>query len=179
MGRNTLEVRQLLLQHPSPPRRLRSVSSHQCSATALRLSFLAVVAIALRRSWSLSALTLSVLSLLVISSLISASRAAAASDVDSSLASWQPQKLPNGKIQAFKFLSAAPPPPSFMTSTDVIVCGPVQYTDPLGVYIMLPSDLALLQDPKFTPWVDLYARNSPAFFQDFAKAYSKLLALGT
>lgn len=77
---------------------------------------------------------------------------ASASDVDSSLASWQPQKLPNGKIQ---------------------------YTDPLGVYIMLPSDLALLQDPKFTPWVDLYARNSPAFFQDFAKAYSKLLALGT
>ena len=31
--------------------------------------------------------------------------------------------------------------------------GKIQYTDPNRVYIMLPSDLALLQDPKTSKWV--------------------------
>jgi len=44
---------------------------------------------------------------------------------------------------------------------------------------MLPSDLALLQDPKTSKWVEEYARNSPLFFKDFSVAFSKLLALGT
>jgi cytochrome c peroxidase len=57
--------------------------------------------------------------------------------------------------------------------------GKVQYTDANRVYIMLPTDLALLQDPKTAEWVARYAANSPLFFKDFAAAYSKLLALGT
>ncbi len=65
---------------------------------------------------------------------------------------WAPETLPNGKIQ---------------------------YVDPNHVYIMLPSDLALLADAKTAEWVRLYARNSPLFFRDFAAAYSKLLSLGT
>lgn len=41
---------------------------------------------------------------------------------------WSPVKLANGKIQ---------------------------YTDPNHVYIMLPSDLALLKDPKTAKWVSV------------------------
>lgn len=65
---------------------------------------------------------------------------------------WTPVTLPNGKIQ---------------------------YTDANQVYIMLPSDLALLKDPKTLKWVEAYASNAPLFFKDFASAYGKLLALGT
>ena len=36
-----------------------------------------------------------------------------------------------------------------------------------------------LQDPKTAVWVERYANNRPLFFQDFAAAFSKLLALGT
>jgi len=43
---------------------------------------------------------------------------------------------------------------------------------------MLPADLALLSDPKFKKFVDLYAENEEKFFEDFSKAFSKLLELG-
>ena len=65
---------------------------------------------------------------------------------------WAPERLPNGKVQ---------------------------YVDANRMYIMLPSDLALLEDPATAEWVDAYARNAPLFFRDFAAAYGKLLALGT
>lgn len=44
--------------------------------------------------------------------------------------------------------------------------------------MMLPSDLALVQDTRMRPYVELYAQDSAAFFRDFADAYGKLLALG-
>ena len=43
---------------------------------------------------------------------------------------------------------------------------------------MLPSDMALIWDGKFKAVVKQYASNEKAFFDDFAKAFGKLLALG-
>jgi catalase (peroxidase I) len=56
--------------------------------------------------------------------------------------------------------------------------GPLQYTDPSGELMMLPTDLALTQDEKFLPFVQLYAKDEQAFFKDFSAAFSKLLSNG-
>jgi len=56
--------------------------------------------------------------------------------------------------------------------------GPDQYEDATGQLMMLPSDIALVQDPEFKKYVELYAKNEDRFFKDFASAFSKLLALG-
>lgn len=44
--------------------------------------------------------------------------------------------------------------------------------------MMLPSDIALVQDPKMKPWVEKYANDEELFFKDFAAAFAKLLELG-
>ena len=44
--------------------------------------------------------------------------------------------------------------------------------------MMLPADLALIQDPEFRKYVEIYAKDEDLFFKDFAKAFSKLLELG-
>ena len=44
--------------------------------------------------------------------------------------------------------------------------------------MMLPTDLALTQDESFAPWVKKYAEDKELFYQDFAKAFGKLLELG-
>lgn len=44
--------------------------------------------------------------------------------------------------------------------------------------MMLPTDLALLSDPSFRPWVHKYAEDKETFFVDFAKVFAKLLELG-
>jgi len=56
--------------------------------------------------------------------------------------------------------------------------GPDQYEDSTGKLMMLPSDIALIQDPSFRKIVELYAKDEDAFLKDFAKAFSKLLELG-
>jgi len=56
--------------------------------------------------------------------------------------------------------------------------GPLQYEDPSGELMMLPSDMALIWDPKFRPHVEKYAKDEEAFFKDFAMAFKKLLELG-
>lgn len=56
--------------------------------------------------------------------------------------------------------------------------GPKQYQDPTGKLMMLPTDLALIQDDHFLPYVQKYANDQQAFFQDFADAFAKLLSLG-
>jgi len=43
---------------------------------------------------------------------------------------------------------------------------------------MLPSDMALIADPVFKKWVEIYAKDQDKFFTDFASAFSKLLHLG-
>ncbi len=44
--------------------------------------------------------------------------------------------------------------------------------------MMLPTDIALLEDPSFSPWVEKYAKDKDLFFSDFAKVFAKLLELG-
>jgi cytochrome c peroxidase len=56
--------------------------------------------------------------------------------------------------------------------------GPEQFEDAKAEIMMTPADLALIEDPAFRKWVELYARDNDAFFRDFASAYSKLLELG-
>lgn len=56
--------------------------------------------------------------------------------------------------------------------------GPEQYEDESRRLMMLPSDLALIKDPQFKEYVELYAKDQSVFFKDFANAFAKLLALG-
>lgn len=57
--------------------------------------------------------------------------------------------------------------------------GNLQYEDvATGTLMMLPTDIALRDDPAFRVHVERYAADQQAFFDDFAAAYSKLLALG-
>ncbi|KAG6552695.1 hypothetical protein Mapa_005642 [Marchantia paleacea] len=44
--------------------------------------------------------------------------------------------------------------------------------------LQLPSDKALLEDPKFREFVELYAKDEDAFFADYAEAHQKLSELG-
>lgn len=44
--------------------------------------------------------------------------------------------------------------------------------------MMLPTDLSLIQDPKFRPWVEKYAEDKDLFFDDFARVFAKLIELG-
>lgn len=56
--------------------------------------------------------------------------------------------------------------------------GPMQYEDKSGNLMMLPSDLWLLEDKEFKKYVQIYAKDEKAFFDDFSKAFGKLLELG-
>eukprot|EP00937_MAST-01D_sp_MAST-1D-sp2_P004169 g4169.t1 len=44
--------------------------------------------------------------------------------------------------------------------------------------IAFPTDQVLMTDPGFAPWFQLYARDSVAFFGDYAAAHKKLSELG-
>lgn len=44
--------------------------------------------------------------------------------------------------------------------------------------LKLPTDLALLSDPDFRPYVELYAKDEDAFFKDYAESHKKLSELG-
>ena len=54
----------------------------------------------------------------------------------------------------------------------------LQYEDPSGKLMMLPSDIVLLEDPDFKKYVDIYAADNKKFFSDFAAAFQKLEELG-
>ena len=56
--------------------------------------------------------------------------------------------------------------------------GPPQWVDPAGDIMMLPSDMALIQDKDFKKWTKVYAESEAAFQKDFVKAYQKLNELG-
>jgi len=53
--------------------------------------------------------------------------------------------------------------------------GPRQFEDPTGQLMMLPADLAFIQDPKFKEWVVIYRNDQNRFFKDFAAAWKKLI----
>ncbi|PSK35984.1 hypothetical protein B9Z65_5799 [Elsinoe australis] len=44
--------------------------------------------------------------------------------------------------------------------------------------MMLPTDLALVNDTAFRPWVELYAKDKERFFEDFRNVFLKLVELG-
>lgn len=44
--------------------------------------------------------------------------------------------------------------------------------------MMLPTDLALVHDKAFAPYVKKYAGDKEVFYRDFAAAFAKLLELG-
>ncbi|GFP89045.1 l-ascorbate peroxidase 3 peroxisomal [Phtheirospermum japonicum] len=44
--------------------------------------------------------------------------------------------------------------------------------------LKLPTDLALLDDPEFRSYVELYAKDEDAFFKDYAESHKKLSELG-
>lgn len=47
-----------------------------------------------------------------------------------------------------------------------------------GRLMMLPTDMSLLSDPAFRPWVERYAKDKDLFFAHFAAVFGKLLELG-
>jgi cytochrome c peroxidase len=51
-------------------------------------------------------------------------------------------------------------------------------TDSQPGIIMLPTDIALITDPKMVCWVELYAKDKQRFYTDFAAAFAKLQELG-
>jgi len=56
--------------------------------------------------------------------------------------------------------------------------GPMQFEDESGKLMMLPTDIALINDDKFKVYVEQYAKDQDAFFRDFASAFAKLMSLG-
>jgi cytochrome c peroxidase len=44
--------------------------------------------------------------------------------------------------------------------------------------MMLPADMALVQDKKFRVWVQKYAANDDLWFKDFSASLVKLFELG-
>lgn len=56
--------------------------------------------------------------------------------------------------------------------------GPLQYQDSTGKLMMLPTDLALMEDPEFKKHVIAYKEDEELFFKDFAAAFGKLMELG-
>ncbi|KFH45785.1 Cytochrome c peroxidase-like protein [Hapsidospora chrysogenum ATCC 11550] len=57
--------------------------------------------------------------------------------------------------------------------------GPKQYEDKsTKSLMMLPTDMVLVQDKKFRPWVEKYAKDNDAFFKDFSDVVTRLFELG-
>jgi len=56
---------------------------------------------------------------------------------------------------------------------------PFQYEDAkTKTLMMLPADIAFIQDPEFKKYVEIYAKDGERFRKDFAAAFGKLLELG-
>jgi len=56
--------------------------------------------------------------------------------------------------------------------------GPRQFEDETKKLMMLPTDIALIQDTEFKKFVVIFAKDQNVWFTDFANAFGKLLALG-
>nr|CCA25537.1 phosphatidylinositol kinase putative [Albugo laibachii Nc14] len=55
---------------------------------------------------------------------------------------------------------------------------PTQFDNPSKTLMMLPSDMVLIQDKEFRPFVELYAQDQDLFFKDFAAAFQKVTENG-
>mmetsp|Transcript_152887 Transcript_152887/g.488513 ORF Transcript_152887/g.488513 Transcript_152887/m.488513 type:complete len:356 (+) Transcript_152887:38-1105(+) len=52
--------------------------------------------------------------------------------------------------------------------------GPLQFEDPTGDLMMLPSDIVLIQDKEFRKYVEQYAKDQDSFLKDFGAVVGKL-----
>jgi cytochrome c peroxidase len=73
---------------------------------------------------------------------------------------WKPRTLSNG-VKQFSYSDPDVPED--------------EKEEPL---MMLPTDMVLVSDPAFSPWVKKYADDKDLFFQHFADVFAKLLELG-
>lgn len=55
---------------------------------------------------------------------------------------------------------------------------PLQYEDSSKELMMLPTDMALIWDPSFKQYVELYNKDGDLWLKDFSEAFGKLLELG-
>lgn len=55
--------------------------------------------------------------------------------------------------------------------------GNLQYNSPKG-YMMLPTDMSLVQDPKYLKYVKEFAADEQAFFKEFVQVFTKLIENG-
>eukprot|EP00281_Chroomonas_sp_CCMP1168_P015060 CAMPEP_0206216488 /NCGR_PEP_ID=MMETSP0047_2-20121206/2746_1 /ASSEMBLY_ACC=CAM_ASM_000192 /TAXON_ID=195065 /ORGANISM="Chroomonas mesostigmatica_cf, Strain CCMP1168" /LENGTH=330 /DNA_ID=CAMNT_0053638835 /DNA_START=115 /DNA_END=1104 /DNA_ORIENTATION=- len=88
---------------------------------------------------------------------------------------WSPVTTNFNNIY-FKYLTTVKWTPETVPET-----GKMQYGARAGMaqVMMLPSDIALVEDDGFRPYVEKYAQDKKAFFDDFSVAFEKLLELGT
>eukprot|EP00465_Bigelowiella_longifila_P007664 CAMPEP_0185263678 /NCGR_PEP_ID=MMETSP1359-20130426/15643_1 /TAXON_ID=552665 /ORGANISM="Bigelowiella longifila, Strain CCMP242" /LENGTH=321 /DNA_ID=CAMNT_0027851363 /DNA_START=34 /DNA_END=999 /DNA_ORIENTATION=+ len=56
--------------------------------------------------------------------------------------------------------------------------GPHQFEDKSGKLMMLPTDMAIIEDPAFKPYAETYYKDEELFFKDFAKVWYKLQHVG-
>ena len=56
--------------------------------------------------------------------------------------------------------------------------GPFQWQDQSMTLMMLPTDMALVEDKSFKPYVEKYAQDNDKFFEDFSNVLCKLFELG-
>ena len=57
--------------------------------------------------------------------------------------------------------------------------GPKQFEDQTSkTLMMLPTDMALIQDKEFRKHVERYAKDDQTFYKEFSDVFSKLLELG-
>jgi len=56
--------------------------------------------------------------------------------------------------------------------------GPKQFENGAKDLMMTSNDLSFIQDPEFKKYVELYAKDEKAFFNDFASAWKKLIEFG-
>lgn len=56
--------------------------------------------------------------------------------------------------------------------------GPEQYEDPSGDLMMLPADMALLWDPEFRKYCEMYAKDEELWHKDFSSAFTLLTENG-
>ncbi|KAI1636940.1 heme peroxidase [Biscogniauxia mediterranea] len=79
---------------------------------------------------------------------------------------WKRKRLANG-LEQFSYVDE---------DADADADGDEQ--PPAEELMMLPTDMSLLSDAAFRPWVERYAEDKERFFADFARAFAKLLELG-
>ena len=79
---------------------------------------------------------------------------------------WRRTTLPNG-IEQFTYVDE-----------DAVDADSEEEEREAATLMMLPTDMSLLGDAGFRPWVERYAADKALFFAHFAAVFAKLLELG-